>query len=258
MSDNLSAKGPEQRKVVFVLRQLDIDKLSLSDHAADILDNEEVHVLRYPPQQPDEIELDLVRRGIARPGKVLVQSPFDSDVYRDSAQVVEDSALDKYFYFSRLCQLLGAKKISVEQITLKDHERKISVDAKANYKVVNAEAKVNIGELDAFREKIVLEDAFPGDSPDIEAAQELIARTGLSGDTGMRSLVDLRRGSKNPIKSRHLRVNMTTETNRSLSVLAGIAAGTPGGLAKVMSLEAAVDRVLKERKEFTVTIKVDF
>lgn len=258
MLDSAWPTEPERRKVVFVLREVDIDKLSVSEQAADVLDNDEVHVLRYPPQQPNEIVSGLVGSGIARPGRVLIQSPFDVDVYRDSAQIVEECALDKYFYFSRLCQLLGAKRIAVEQITLKDSERKISSRVEAEFKVVEAEAKVGNEELDSFREKIVLEDTFPGDSPDIDAARELIARTGLSGDAGMRSLVDLRRGSKNLIKNRHLELNMTTETNRNLNVLARVKAGGPGGLVRIMSLETDVDRILKERKEFTVRIKVDF
>lgn len=246
---------PEQRKVVLVLRQLDIDKLSVSENAADVLHNDEVNVLRYPPQEPGRIVSGLVRSGLARPGAVLVQSPFNQDIYRDSAHVVEECALDKFTCFSELCMLLGARRVSVEQITMKNSKGKLSVGVKVDARVVSGEAKVNTEDLDSLRKRIVLEDTFPGDSADVEAAQELLTRTGLLSDASMRSLVDLRGSSRNPISSRHLQVNMTTETRRNLNVLARCKLG---GLAKVISLEADYGRHVEEQTEFSVTIKVDF
>ena len=86
----------------------------------------------------------------------------------------------------------------------------------------------------------------------MQAAEEHLKRTGLSGDDAMRSLIDLRRNPNNLLTSRELRLNMTSEVKRNFNVLANL------NMPAYLSLEAGYDRHVREQTEFTLTVKVDF
>ena len=243
---------PHRRKNVMVLNQQDIEALEYEEGGADVLLNEEVHILSPFSRHSNPIVQRLINSGIARPGVVLIQSPFDKDLYQNSKQAVELFALDKYMYLSQLCSLLGAREVRVEQIEIKNNEGKkiISVEGNVLGKAGGG-VKVENQELDSFLSRLNLKDEFEGGTSDISAATELLNRTGLVSDANMRSLLDLRQNSSNLLKSRELRFNMTSETQCNLNVLANL--NVP-----FISLEAGYDRHVREQTEFTLTIKVDF
>ena len=86
----------------------------------------------------------------------------------------------------------------------------------------------------------------------MQAARQLLERTGLINDTNMRSLLNLRQNSSNLFTSRRLQFNMTSEVQRNLSVLANL------DVLAILSLESGYDRHIREKTEFTLIIKVDF
>ena len=252
MTDSTWPSEPYRRKTVFVLNQTDIDALRFEKDGPELLLNEEIHILPYPPQQPTPIEQDLINSGIARPGTVLIQSPFDKDIYQNSTQAVELFALDKYFYFSRLCRYLGAREVTIKQITRKDTEKETTVSLEGSVLRGSVDTKRENKELASLQKKLVLNDKFPGGAPDVPAARELLRKTGLLGDANMRSLLDMRQGSNNQITSREYQLNVTTETRGNLNVLTNLT------VPSYLSLEAGYDRHVHEQTEFILTIKVDF
>ena len=208
---------------MFVLNQTDIDALRFEEDGPELLLNEETHILPYPPQQSATLTVqDLIDSGIARPGTVLIQSPFDKDIYQNSTQAVELFALDKHFYFSRLCRHLGAREVTIEQIDFKSTEDREIWSLKSDVPLRGSGGgKIKNEELASFQSKLTLKDKFPGGAPDVPAARELLRKTGLLGDANMRSLLDMRQGS-NKLTSRELQLNVTTETRGNLNVLANL------------------------------------
>ena len=252
MIDSTWPNEPYRRKAVLVLNQTDVDNLRLKKDGAELLLNDEIYILPYPPQQSIRVVQDLIDSGIARPGTVLIQSPFDRNIYQNSTQAVERFAMDKHIHFTTLCMYLGARKVTVEQIDFKNTMGKTTVSLEGESMGVGGNVKIENKELDSFQSKLTLTDIFKGGSPDVPAARELLRQTGLSGDAYMRTLLDIRQNPNNSIKSRQLRLNMATETQRNLNVLANL------NVPAYLSLEAGYDRHVREQTEFTLTIKVDF
>lgn len=253
MTDSTWPDEPYRRKTVFVLNQTDIDALRFEKDGPELLLDEETYILPYPPQQSTPVVQDLVNSGIARPGTVLIQSPFDKDMYQNSTQAVERFALDKHMHFSTLCMYLGAREVTIEQIKCKNTKDETNVSLGGGVPLRgSADGEIKNKELASLGEKLVLKDKFPGGSPDVSAARELLRRTGLLGDPTMRSLLDLRQNSNNPIINREIELNLTTETQRNLSVLSNL------NVPAYLSLEAGYDRHVHEQTEFTLKIKVDF
>ena len=253
MTDNTWPDEPYRRKTVFVLNQTDIDALRFEEDGPELLLNQETYILPYPPQQSAPVVQDLINSGMARPGTVLIQSPFDKDIYQSSTQAVELFARDKHFYFSRLCRYLGAREVTIEQIDFKSTEDREVWSLKSDVPLRGSgDGKIKNEELASFQSKLTLKDKFSGGAPDVLAARELLRKTGLLGDANMRSLLDMRQGSNNQLTSRELQLNVTAETQGNLNVLANLT------VPAYLSLEAGYDRHVREQTQFTLTIKVDF
>ncbi len=244
---------PHRRKTVLVLDQQDIDALRYEEGGADLLLNKEVYTLSSSLKESNPIVQDLIDSGLVQPGAVLIQSPFDKNVYENSIQAVERFALAKYLHFSTLCMNLGAREVTVEQIELKNIEDRKIVSIQGDLSMKGTgDIKIEDKEMASFYDKLTLHDKFQGGPPDVQAAEKHLKRTGLSGDDAMCSLIDLRRNPNNLLSSRELRLNMTSEVKRNFNVLANL------NVPAFISLEANYDRHVREQTEFTLTVKVDF
>ena len=86
MTDSTWPNEPHHRKALLVLNQKDID--DLHKEGEDLLLNEEVYILPSSLQEFNPIVQDLVDSGLVRPGAVLIQNPFDKNIYENSIQAV--------------------------------------------------------------------------------------------------------------------------------------------------------------------------
>lgn len=250
MTDSTWPEEPHRRKTVLVLNQTDIDALNYKEGGADLLRNDEVYILHSSLKESNSVVQDLIDSGLARPGSVLIQSPFDKNRYENSQQAVERFALDKHLLFSELCGLLGAREVTVERIERKNTEGKETVSFRSSF-FIGSGGETENEDLASFCGKLTLHDKFQGGSPDVPAAEEHLRESGLLGDTDMRSLIDLRRNPNNPLTSRDINLNMTSEVKSNFKVLANLD-------LSFLSLEAGYDRQVREQTEFILRVKVDF
>ena len=251
MTDSTWPEEPHRRKTVLVLNQTDIDALNYKEGGADLLLNDEVYILHSSLKESNPVVQDLIDSGLARPGAVLIQSPFDKNIYENSQQAVERFALDKYMLFSELCGLLGAREVTVEEIERKNTEGKETVSFRGSFFIGSTGVETENEDLASFCGKLSLHDKFQGGSPDVPAAKEHLRQNGLLGDHVMSSLINLRGNSNNPFTSRDIELNMTSEVKRNFKVLANLD-------LSFLSLEAGYNRQVRENTEFILTVKVDF
>ncbi|MEO7035875.1 MAG: hypothetical protein ABI548_18210 [Polyangiaceae bacterium] len=247
--------APAERRAIVVLKQHDVEKCSYEPGAARVLLDEEVYVLQFPVRQIGEVPASLqniIDAGLARPGVVLVQSPFDADSYEDAELAPQRFALAKHMHFSTFCMHLGAKEVSVKQIVLRTRSGTSTADVKTQRLGQSAQVQGRIGELARFRAEMNLRDEFSGGPADVATAEKLLRRTGLWSDSSLRSLLDMRRDAKNQLRTRELALSLSNEAKTNLSVV---------GRLKVpafVSLSAAYDRIAREQHDFTLTVVVRF
>ena len=245
---------PSRRKIVIILKPEDIDALRSEEGGPELLLNKEVHILSSEPLNPDPDVQFLIDEGLVKPGAVLVQNPFNKNLYQDELAAVEQFAVAKYLHFSTFCGLLGAHEVEVKQIRQRKGSRERSVSVEGDIPSVVLEGTAEYEELELFRSQLSLRDEFEGSEPDVKAAAELLQRIGLSGDPNMQGLLDIFRARKKiKIKSRTLELNLTTEVNRNLKILANLK--VPQFLA---SLEVGYESKIQEQTEYTLRIAVNF
>lgn len=255
MATDSFPSDPNRRRTILILSQNDIERCEYEEGSAKLLDDDEIHVLRYPIPEQKETPIaikNIIGIGAYRPGSILVQSPYDTDVYESFDLALQRFSLDKHMYFSTLCMHLGAKAVSVEQVSITEGSRKYSLDAGGEYKGIDVQVSGAREELDQLREKINLHDEYAGGEPDIDSAEKLLHRYQLWSDTAMRSLIEARRAERNPIKARNLTLNLSSETKRNLKI-----AGR-SQVPALARLDANFNSSHEIKKELILTLSVKF
>ncbi|WP_448481930.1 hypothetical protein [Pseudoxanthomonas mexicana] len=247
--------NPGKRKAILVLREHDIERCAYEPGAAQSLFDDEAYVLQFPLCPQGEIQAALqnvMDAGLASPGNMLVQSPYDLDTYEEATVAPQRFALAKHMYFSTLCMHLGAKEVVVDQVDLRTLSGKSTLDVKGERLGATAQVKVETEELEKFRAQMNLRDEFEGGPADVGAAERLLRRTGLLADPNMRTLIEMRRDGGNQLKARTLVLNLSSEAKSSLNVVGRIK------VPAFVKLSAEYERVVKEQHDYTLTVTVRF
>lgn len=255
MATGFFPNDPSSRKAVLVLQDHDIEKCAYVPGAAQALLDEEAYILQFPLRIQGDFPIalqNIVDAGLARPGNILVQSPYDIDSYEEAALAPQRFALAKHMYFSTLCMHLGAKEVVVEQVDLRTRSGKSTLDVKGERHGASAQVSIEAEELEKFRAQMHLRDEFEGGPADVGAAERLLRRTGLLADPNMRTLVEMRRVGANQLKTRKLVLSLSSETKNNLNVVARLK------VPAFVNLSAEYDRVVKEQQDYTLTVVVRF
>ena len=252
MTTDSFPSDPASRKAIFVLEQHDIEKSAYTGVARQLLDDE-VYVLQVPVRNETSSALQhIIASHLARPGCVLIQSPYDPDVYEDVSLAPQRFALEKHVHFMTLCMHLGAREVSVEQLDLHTSTGNSTVDVKGTRLGVGAQLTVENEQLEKLRAQMRLHDEFAGAAPDIAAAERLLKQTGLSFDPVMRGLLEMRRGSANQLIERKLVLSLSSEVKSNLKVLGRI------NVPAFVKLSVDYKRLVREEHDFTLTVRVRF
>ena len=132
-NDNIWPDEPSRRKVVMILKPEDIEALRFDEDGPALLLNQDVHILSSQFSNPDPDVQRLIDQGLVKPGAVLVQNPFDKNLYQDKPEAVEQFALAKHLYFSTFCGLLGAREVEIKQVRKKKKRMRNPLRSKEVY-----------------------------------------------------------------------------------------------------------------------------
>ncbi|KPF86311.1 hypothetical protein IP70_08380 [alpha proteobacterium AAP38] len=237
---------------MLVLEQHDINNFSRKGETQYLTDTQ-THVLVYPVVggYDNQALANILDAGLNRPRTVLIQSPFDLDVYVEATEAIEKFALAKHMFLSNFCQLLGATRVSVTQMDIVTNSNVQTLKANGGRLVASAEVSVERTADDSLCSQLNLVDEYAGGNPDVEAAEKLLRSTRLSGDPNMRSLLQARKAVGNSLIRRTLTVNLSTEANKNLKVIGRLNLPTA-----TFGVEYAGEN--KQTKEYRLTLEVLF
>lgn len=243
---NLEA-NPYRRRVLLVLREHELEELKSSKQAKELLAPDEISYYKYdedevfnnPPESP--ILLDLIEKDLLRPGKILVQNPFEMDSYGFLEEALPQFAVRKNYLFLELCQLLGAKKVEVSQVDIASNQSKQSVEASAQ--AGTPKGRLSGGMEGKFTAHEKLENllkmnaTFEGGEAQVDAAKKLIHKYKLSRDENFMNLLNLRSNMNNEVKERSLKINISSESKRNIELAANIDLSLFFGIKAEASME---------------------
>lgn len=241
-----------ERRAVLVLSEKEIDTLSRNGETEIFADPDTcVITTREQPGPGQHAFAALIDSGLANSGALLVQSPFDPDTYVDAEDAPEQFALTKHLLFLNFCQLLGASRVSVTQVTAVDGGKSESVGVQAGRLGTNLSANLERSDSEKLKARLSLFDELEGGAPDLAAAERFLRDNRLTGDQTMKSLLQAR-AARNGVKRRMVTLNLSNETKKTLSVVAKL------NIPTVIDGEGTYKRVAKERKTFEIEMEVTF
>jgi len=214
------------------------------------------HVLQYPlaVDEPDSQALrNIVDADLLKPGSILVQSPYDRDSYVELPQADDHFAVEKLRHFSRLCQLLGARSVTVEQIEISTESSSELYKMNGKTSVVVADLKVDSQRGSSLARKFSINTSFRGGSGDTVAAEKYLRSKQLWGDIVMRSLVEQCADESNRILEQNVTISLSSESKRSLAVVAKMNLPVHG-----LGLGASYLASAESNQEYVLTLKVSF
>ena len=214
--------------------------------------NKEVYVAEFPITEKEPLLQNLQKSGLLRPNTVLIQSPFNTDVYEDASVCVKRFAVSKHLFFSAFCKALGAKEVSVNQIELRNSRGLYKFDASGERLGTTAELSAEKEDVEKLRSELVLKDVFDGGAPNIELATEIINKHSLQNEPVMTSLLDAFTTTENPFKERMLSLSLTSEVNKCLTIVANL------DIPAVIKIGANYRQTFETQTEYYLTLKVVF
>jgi|APMI01.1.fsa_nt_gi hypothetical protein len=245
-----------RRKVVLVLSEYDISRSEYEPNAARGLNAEGTHVLSYPLDEAGSFSAPLqaiIDAGLASSGRLLIQNPYKRDRYSDALEAQEKFAIEKHIIFMRLCQMLGAKTVSVKQIDIASEFGKTSFGIEGGKpKVVGGGISAEKSNAEKLCSQMSLDSSFSGEDADIEEAERLLQRTGLYLDPIMEGLLDMRRYRANNLKSQDYEINLSQESSLNLKIAGKL------NIPSYINFSAEYKNALSNKREFTLIYAVNF
>jgi hypothetical protein len=245
---------PGRRRALIVLKDFEYDKCRYSSGGSDLLTNEELHVVPTSVFGRGDLPVSLqniYRRHVARPGAVLVQSPFNSDNYESLETASEKFAKEKYAIIDRFCQKLGAKSLQIDEVEAQTERRSATFDGKAGNKAFKLTGRTELEMAKSLHSELKSMSKWVGGPPDLPGAATVLNENGLRFDSTLNSLIDMRKDD-NSLLHKQITIKLSNETQSNLRVVAKL------NIPQYVSL--AVDCKLEIRKtaSYSVTIDVHF
>lgn len=241
-----------ERQAILVLEQDQIDLLYEAPDGKNILLNSECCILTLPLNENNKIAQELIDHNLDKKGAVLIQNPFYRDRYEELPNIDQKFAMEKYFIFSTFCGYLGAKEVKVEEFEIYNNTatQKVHIDSTESVTRLDNGLKKEIN--DKVFKKLNVNLTFSGGEPDLEAAFNLLKKTGLIAKSPeMYSLLEMRKSRANQLKSSQVMLNLSEETNRIFQLISSL------NFLKYFS-EVSYEKTLKEKKEYALKVSVAF
>lgn len=190
-------------------------RLGLDPAVAIVLVDPETHI--------DHAVMELLQRtGLDRQNRLLALNPFNWDEYQEPQDQVLGLPVAKARIMRRLAQLLGATNFSLEV----EHRSEVTSEWKSG---VDAAVPKGGGGAMLHRAMVQLADRkaavagkFAGAEPDIESAEALLRRAGLSSDGELRSLLEAARPGPNRVLQHTCAVSAVNEARKTIDMTAEV------------------------------------
>lgn len=217
----LSDLAREQRRVILVLTDEEARAGRRDAGMVDYFDSDEAAVVTIPNSLSlnDPLVRQLSEQNRLHPGHLLIQSPYNPSKYELADSAVTEFAVAKFMLITRVCQLLGASSVKVDNVIAESRTETIESDASGGTILQSGSADIDISLSRKVRERLELQDTFAGGNADVEGARSELARAGLAGDATLESLIDMR-ASGNTLTKREIKLSLTQELSHNLQVAA--------------------------------------
>jgi hypothetical protein len=246
---------PELRRRLLALRQDVYDSYTYGE-GAKVLADPFTTVVPLPLHGEWARSKDLKaleRSGALKPDAAFVHNPF-SDSWAAIEDAMAEFAVAKYNAVARLCGLLGAKHVGIEELREIEGASQVTWHAKGSALAASGDGTHRTGLGSKISQRIRATWEYDKTTMDIDAARQYLAASGLDGNPMISEMVN-NRSERGNLTRQSWTVDLTTEASREIDFALELSTLLPHG-----PLQGSLDRQKKNdrRQRLEVTIDVSF
>jgi len=220
---------PEDRANIVILSQHDFSEAMQSyDNGSFLLDEEICYLVKPDPEEIEDYPVlqQLKKDNQLKSGSILILDNAEEDSYLPYDTLLKRTVEYQLQQFTQLCQLMGAKSVTLNYTSNKKADESTSFSAEANFKgAVNAEAGVKSEIVSNILGQMESVTVFKGnDNPDIEGAKKLMSTGVFSNNSNITSFYHKACNVKNRMMHEKVSMKLAEEVSNKLEVFAKIQA----------------------------------
>jgi hypothetical protein len=249
-------KGPSamssQVKKPLLMIVSDEEYMKLKAEAAPIFFDRNTHVVRHSHVNNSDFPKQ-VKLSQRRPGVVLLKNPYAEDSYVVAEDARLDFSLAKFRLLVRICQALGAKKVTVKSAFTHESDRNTELDAEGG----STEAgSIGLKMKKSFQERLQSQfesiSEFVGASPNPGEAWKIIEESNLECDPDLIYFIKVRSYNQNLSKSEDVSISLAREADSILSLAAKVS------IPAYLKLDIGFKYSLREKLDCKIKLEVLF
>lgn len=248
---SLIPNNPERRKVIMVLSNQKFNSLRIEDDNG-LRANPNVCLVNYDSITSDYGILERIKPLIS-PNIVLIQSPYNSDIYELSDDAIYKFSLSKHVIASQLFRLLGCRELEVIQLDIQGEIETRQFNLKENHPLIETGIQsLSVNEKSLLSE-VTLKEVYKGSKPRIQEAEDYLAKHYLTNEINLMGLVEKCRDNDNKLCEYNLKVNLTQESKSTLDFLVNLS--IPSYFVEV---NTKISTIKQHKTQYKVTYKALF
>lgn len=241
----------DRRKVIMVLSKQDINNLRTEDDDG-LRSNPNVCLIDYDSLVTNYGILESMRPVLA-PNIVLIQSPYNTDLYEIGADAMYKFSVSKHVIVTQIFRLLGCRKLQVVQLDFEGTKVSRQLKIVAEHPELTAEfQRLSYNEKNLYSE-VKLDEVYDGYKPKIQQAYDYLKKHYLANDSNLKGLIEKRSDEDNKMQEYNFEVSLTQETKHTLEFLGKVS--IPQFLVK---LQANISSTTENKTQYKVTYHAEF
>lgn len=244
-----------QRQIIFFANDIEVNSLYLSNDGKALLSKDEVKII--PISQGEQFLNSFQILGGIQPYNhmILVLSPTSPDKYAEVTDSAAYFSLEKLTKILRLCQLLGAKSVTIDDI-FKEKDTsttKTKSEIKAQIQGIEGSLETESKALTELNKYIGYTASFSGGKGNYEMAKSFLSKSKLGCDLFLSNLVDMRDPEflDNEILNISQKITLYSRSDKMFKLLATLQLPIGGGKFEINTQTVS-------EKDYTLEIKINF
>jgi len=249
---SVDLSDPTARRVLVVLDPYTFEKMTYDAELRDRLNQPGVLVLPddVDPKSDPVLE-QLNHQGLWQRDAVLVQNPYNRDLYEVREEPHSEFAQSRLRIMTEVLYLLGAREFHYVELEKHESDGRAEGHGGGGKGSVKADASWSRDTAESLRRGAELHHTWTGGDPDPVAARALLAKSNLTHDGALNTLIALREGSSNQHKSWVETFDLLRESSSVITLAAKVRAGLYSG-------ETTGKRARKQRTEYSVRYEIQY
>jgi hypothetical protein len=222
--------------------------------APDLLIDPQTLVVAVPLRRPGAVSA-VVAAAVTRtpPGTLLMRGPRKESKLVAAAEAYEQMSVEKFVAFAEVCQLLGARRLELEELSENRGDLGVSASVKFNGKVARVDGDGEYQAVQRVAQRISGVWKWKPRRADSAAARRRAQDLGIDGDTVVRGLIEQRALSRS-LQEHRLVLDISADAQREIRAAADMATAL-GRLGPKFSASGEFLKKQSDRLSLALTVQ---